>query len=274
VPYPQSIVPPVPRIVSGFETSVLTSAAVLVLVAGWAYADRRTRPLTTFGVGWYALMLVPSIALLLLADVGQAMAEHRAYLAYCGVFIAVGGFAGTALATLRHRGRASLVAAGAVVAIVLAVLMGLSTVRIRVWGEPLRLWQEAVRVQPDGWFQNYGLADAYRSTGDLKSAAASYEKSVALYSGNADVFVDFADVLMELKQFGRAYNVLAHGLRVHPNDDAIRLRLAALVGEVFQDRVQGLALCRASLNGKHRAMAEDCVRRYETQDVPGGFPSN
>ena len=267
VPLNQSIVPAVPRINSWWEVPVLTSLILLGVMIGLAYSRRRTLPLVSFGIVWFLLMLVPSAALLVLADVGQAMAEHRAYLANCGIFLAVGSVVAKVFPPRLPLRPLRLVGVGAGIALTLALCIGLSLARNQVWSDPLGLWEEAVRRDPQGWFQHYGAADAYRTHGDLVRAATSYDKAIALYSGNARVFSDLADVLIELERFGRARDVLEAALRLHPGNDVVRLRLATLEGDVFHDREQGLALCRASLLGSHRDLAEECIRRYERQPL-------
>jgi len=264
-PYNQSVVPAMPRISSGWETPVLTSVVLLAVMIWAAYRRRRTLPLVALGVVWFLLMLAPSAALLVLADVGQAMAEHRAYLAYCGIFLAVGSVVAKTFPPRLPIRPSKLVGVGSGVALALALFMALSIARNHVWSDPVGLWEEAVRRDPDGWFQNYGAADAYRTRGDLASAAASYEKAIALYPDNPQVYSDLADVLITLERFGRTRDVLEAALRLEPGNDAIRLRLATLEGDVFHNRQRGLDLCRAALLGAQRAMAEECVRRYEPE---------
>ena len=54
---------------------------------------RRAAGGVSFGVVWFLLLLVPSSALVML-DRGEPMAEHRVYLASCGLFLAAGLAAG------------------------------------------------------------------------------------------------------------------------------------------------------------------------------------
>src|SRR5688500_3599116 len=67
----------------------------LIVAAGllaWTALVARRVPIATWGMAWFLLALVPPAALVFF-NRGEPMAEHRAYLAGCGAFVAVGALA-------------------------------------------------------------------------------------------------------------------------------------------------------------------------------------
>ena len=74
----------------------LTAMVVLVLLVGLIWTRRKAAPLQSFGLLWFLLLLLPSSALVIL-DRGEPMAEHRVYLASCGVFLTLAAAVDAAL---------------------------------------------------------------------------------------------------------------------------------------------------------------------------------
>jgi hypothetical protein len=86
---------------------------------------RRRHSVMAFGLGWFALLLVPSSGLLILG-LGEPMAEHRVYLSAVGLFLA-GGCAFSAIWT--HSRSRNVAVAGAALFL---VALGFQTV-VRNW---------------------------------------------------------------------------------------------------------------------------------------------
>jgi len=265
LPYNQSIVPAVAPVESLFESRVLISIGLLALLMSSAYVVRRRWPIVSFGAVWFLLALMPSAALLVLADVGQAMAEHRAYLASCGVFMAFGSVAAAAFPLQRPLTNVRFGSWCGGIALLLALFLVLTVQRNRVWSDPVTLWQDAVRSAPQSWFPRYGAGDAYRTEGNLVAAAAAYEAAIALYPGHLQVYIDLASVLIELERFGRAKEVLEQALKREPASNQVRLMLASLEGDVFRNAGRALTLCREAARSADSAEAEECIRRNESR---------
>ena len=106
---------------------------------------RRWAPAASFGVLWFLLALLPSSTLILLGR-GEPLAEHRVYLASCGLLAA-----GTAIRRVSiEAGRLSpwgRAMAGAALGLVLASLAADTVVRNLLWHDPVALWREAVDLR-------------------------------------------------------------------------------------------------------------------------------
>ena len=85
-PRGQSIFHAVPFIESLFSVRAIGALIGLVAFLVLAWRLRRVHSLITFGLLWFALLLVPSSALLILG-LGEPMAEHRVYLSSAGLFL-------------------------------------------------------------------------------------------------------------------------------------------------------------------------------------------
>ena len=86
--------------------------AALATVSGLlllAWRVRKTTALVTFGVFWFLLVLVPSTTLTLLSP-ADPMAEHRIYVASCGLFLAMGTAAAWGGRPARRRSPAAVAA--------------------------------------------------------------------------------------------------------------------------------------------------------------------
>jgi len=133
---------------------ILGLAAAIWLLAG----SRRLRPVA-FGLGWFAVALLPTSSIVPLSEVYN---EHRVFFPYVGLAFAFAWLAGSGLYRLARQGRgaryaiivtASLLATGIVAA------HGFGThVRNRVWRDDLTLWGDVATKSPRNGrgLMNYG----------------------------------------------------------------------------------------------------------------------
>jgi len=270
LPIGQSLIPLVYPFQSPFETRFLVAAGVLAAAGAIVVFSWRREPLVAFGILWFFLLLVPSSALILLSEYGGAMAEHRAYLPGCGVFMAVGAvvarLAGLTNAASRARGAVTLSA----VLAVLVVLMGLTTARNRIWNDPIALWTDALNKAPGTWAAVEGLADSYRLAGECRAAVPLYQQAMRLAPKNADTYIALSLCYFQLGRTQDAAAVLRAGRAELPRNTAVRLRLAKVEELTFADPSAALAICREVLAiAPGLAEAADCVRRNETRQSSG-----
>ena len=88
-PAAQSILHPVDAIPSLLSLPALLAIGVPVALIVLAHRMRRVNGAIGLGIWWFLAALVPP-AVLAVLDLGHPLAEHRAYLPCCGLFIAVG----------------------------------------------------------------------------------------------------------------------------------------------------------------------------------------
>lgn len=260
LPIGQTVVHAVAPIASLADSRVLTAGIFAVSYVAVLAATWRRRPLVAFGLVWFALALLPSSALSLLAEVGQPMAEHRVYLGACGLFMSVAAFAVPALYVRAARRAALTIAFGAVV-VVLAVL---TVERNRVWADTERLWLEAVRISPTTPASHLGLAAAYRARGEFEPAQAAYTQAIALRPAQADGYLGLAECLLEEGRAADAAVALRLASVRVPQSVTVRLVLAALEERAFGNRDDARRLCAEALAIDPRSRdAAACVARID-----------
>ena len=153
--------------------------AALLTGVGLAVRHRARAASASFGLFWFLLLLVPSMALVVF-DRGEPMAEHRIYVASMGFFLGGGAALGELSARLASaRPRLRLLARVAF-AIVLLGLAGRTVVRNTVWSSPIGLWAEAVELAPDQWFPHLLLGEALHAAGRREEAMLAYSRVIEL----------------------------------------------------------------------------------------------
>jgi hypothetical protein len=264
VPLSQTIVPSVSPIVSILNLRLIVTVVSLAGITVLAFRAHKRTPLVTFGLVWFALALVPSSVLSLLARTGQPMAEHRAYLASCGFFMAVSAFLSQLTYSHFQQGRshASRLAAAGVVLTVLLALLALTVARNRVWADPVRLWEDAARQAPLTFAAQAGLGYVQWAAGNCDAAATAYNRAMSLRPNEADPYIALADCFIRRSRKDDAAAILRVGTSRAPADVKIRLMLAALEEGRPAGTSEALRLCREALAIEPGSVAaQECVRR-------------
>ena len=195
-------------------------------------------------------MLLPSVAMLVV-DIGEPMAEQRAYLAGAGFAIAIGAALARLwawpAAVVDRFGRSLTTAFG-----LLLVALAIKTVaRNDVWGDPVRFWREAVANAPDIWLPHRGLGDALRDRGDFAGAAAAYGNAARLRPQEANTHLALGVSLLMIGRSDEADRALAEATRLSPGleqAETARGMIARAAGKRDEARDRFLAVARAHPN--------------------------
>lgn len=264
MPVSLSLVPEVVPLTSWLDPRLWRAVGAIALIGAIAILGRSRHALITVGLAWFLLLLVPSAMIVLLATVGQPMAEHRVYVASAGFFMAVAALVWQ-FDAVRRQPALTVVLLGLVV----AVLAGLTVQRNRVWSDPVRLWEDAAAKAPRTWMAQYGAADAHRRADACESASGFYERAIALRPSEIAAYTGLATCLRTLGRPRQAKQVLEPAIARRPEEAGPRLDLAVLEGTVLQNPAEAVRLCRGVLaqDPGHEA-ARDCLRRYHA----GGSP--
>jgi tetratricopeptide (TPR) repeat protein len=178
--------------------ALLGMAAVGALL-GVAWRLRAIDGIVSFGIAWFLLLLAPSSALIML-DQGEAMTEHRIYLASCGLFLALGATASWFASWLsRVSPRAERLALAAFAAVVIA-LAGQTVWRNLIWADPVTLWSESVELAPDHYRPRLLLGEALQDAGRVDEAVEQYQAAVRLQPGEPASYLKLG---MGLARIGR-----------------------------------------------------------------------
>jgi tetratricopeptide (TPR) repeat protein len=294
-PSGQSIFHQVSQVRSPLDPWFLAAVIWLALWLAAAWRLRRVNGLMSLGLFWFVLLLMPS-AVLVLLDLGEPMAEHRVYMSSAGLFLAVGAGLGWAWAFFDTRSMRARLLLRFLLATWLTVLGGLTVLRNTVWGNPVRLWLDAVDQAPDVWVPHLMLGEALHDRGSLDLALDEYRMAVHLRPDEQVPYMKLALCLAEMKRLDEAAatfrkleqiapgSVVARNglgavamlgghydearthyksaLSVHPDDVAARQSLALLAETVDHDPAAALKLCeQVDQIAPETPGNDDCIRR-------------
>jgi protein O-mannosyl-transferase len=306
VPAGQTIFHQIEPIRSPFDPTFLMAVAWLAVWLGLAWRLRRHNGLVALGMIWFVLLFVPS-SLLVLLDLGEPMAEHRAYLSTAGLFLAVGAGFGWAWAFFNTRTAQSRLLVRCLIAMWLTVLGAMTVLRNEIWGSPVRLWLEAVDRSPDIWVPHLLLGEALHERGAAEQALGEYRMAMRLRPEEPTTYMkvgltlaelhrldEAADIFRQLEErtggsalarnglgavallAGRTDEAKAHyrsALTVDSKDVASRQSLALIAETVDHDPAAALMWCQQI----QRVVPEtpgndDCIRRNQAALAGAGPP--
>ena len=207
----------------GKLVATLAGIAIVVAIAWWIDRKRGAPPGLRFGLGWFALSLLPVLHVVpLWAD----LADRFALVPSIGLALTT-----AALLTLvpdgRRRGYAT-VACGA-----LLVLYAAGTIlEARAWRDDFSLWAHAVDGEPRSSLARANLGTLYLGRGQPKEALEELDAARELGRGNAEVELRRG---MALDALGRAWGAEA-ALRVAIERDPQLGRAHALLGDLLRRR--------------------------------------
>ena len=185
--------------------ALLTLGTIPVAVAAVWLLGRIDR-LASLGSVWFLLCLVPSSALFVLGR-GEAMAEHRVYVASIGFFLAIGAVVGRAgLVIGRQRTRTRRLA-GLVASVLVAQLAMHTVLRNQTWSSPVTLWSDAVARAPGHWLPHLMLGEAFREAGQCTAAVPEYRTAIGGDPGQPFGYARLGACLITLEQFDDAASV-------------------------------------------------------------------
>jgi tetratricopeptide (TPR) repeat protein len=174
VPPPQSAFPThLPE--TGVVVTVLTTAAVLLLVSVWLW--RRGTPLLLIALGWVLLTLPLPLVAAARIIAKTEVAERSLYIPSVGVCLLVGGLFCAGWARRMWRGP------------VLALALGLTGAytfgtykRAQVWQDNVALWSDAIKDDPAAGTPYHELGQAYLLHEEREKGLECFEKAIERYA--------------------------------------------------------------------------------------------
>ena len=229
---------------------VLLDALWMFALAVLAWRVYLRAPLVSAGALWFVVMLLPSVSMLIV-DVGEPMAEQRAYLAGAGFAMATGAAFSRLRAWPPRRRVSTRAVVTAVFGVMLVVMAARTTTRNDVWGQPVSLWREAVANAPQIWLPYRGLGDALRDKGDFAGAAEAYREAARLHPAEPNTHLSLGVALMVTGRMAEADVALAEATRLSPGlerAETARGMIARMTGRRDEARDRFLAVAGAHPN--------------------------
>jgi len=238
LPSGQTVFHAVAAVDSVFVPRAWLSFAAIGLMLALAWRVRRVQGLTSLGIVWFLLLLLPSTALIAL-DRGEPMAEHRVYLASCGAFLALGAAIGWLAQWLAGQSAWLRLLSRAAFAIVM-LSFGVQTVlRNAVWSDPVGLWRESVNLAPTHYRPRLLLGEALADEGRRSEAIEEFETAVRLRPTDPTGHVKLGESLADMGNLEAARRHFLEALRVDPQNASARAALTVLEKMPFRPQSDG-----------------------------------
>ncbi|PYR64474.1 MAG: hypothetical protein DMF91_00200 [Acidobacteria bacterium] len=186
-----------------FDPRAILAIGVLGLMLALAWRLRRIDGLASFGILWFLLLLLPSSALVALGH-GEAMTEHRVYLASCGLFLAIGAGISHVWVRVTRLSASARLLARAVLATGLVTLCALTVLRNVVWASPVTLWHEAVDRAPDHWRPRLLLGEALQDNGRREEAVEQYKAALRIRPAEPSAYMKLGLCFAEMGRLQEA----------------------------------------------------------------------
>jgi tetratricopeptide (TPR) repeat protein len=163
---------------------------VLLGVVGLTIACWRRSPVTSFGLAWVILTLLPASNFIVPA--GFIIAERTLLLPSVGAMIAVGSVVAWIIA--RIEGRATLrIAGAALVVLVLGLGIGRSVSRNRAWRDNGTLFRQGIIDAPDSYRSHFMLGGYLFETGRKAEGEVHYRHAIDLFPYDPLMLYAFAE---------------------------------------------------------------------------------
>lgn len=176
---------------SVMDPTILLSLGVLAILAGltWLAVRRGTAvsSLVLFSVLWFAFQLAPTSSIL---PTTTALAENRLYLAQYGILLLLALGYGT-IFRIHFNQQVAPKTRGlffSLLGVHLALFGGLAYNRGLLFNDPIRLWNDVLRVYPTQPRANYCLGVLHFEKKDIDRALTYYEKTVKLDPTYAEAY--------------------------------------------------------------------------------------
>lgn len=190
----------------------------LLVLAGWGWAAWRARrrcPVTTFGLGWVAVAILPVSNLLV--PTGILLAERTLFLASVGACLAVGGTAPWIADLVIAAPRRERMVAGAMLGAVLLLWAGRSMARARVWRNDQVLVHQTVLDAPLSYRAHAVRGRILFEEGNPALGEQEYQTAIRLYPHDPNVFAGLARHYREAGHCAPAIQLFRRALELAPH---------------------------------------------------------
>lgn len=211
-------------VLGGAELLVLTGLGLL-LAGGLLWTLSRTyltQPLIFFGMGWFMLALLPTLAI---PTIAVAAAEHWLYVPSIGFYVVLVTVAGRQLEQLAPRSRRL---AGILVGVVLGALATRTIYRNRDWADALTLYAQTKQAAPYSSHVWNNLGREYVSLGETQRALAELHAAELTGMDNLSPQGNLSALYLSVGDLAHAQAKAEEILRRDPAHTGARLQLAAI----------------------------------------------
>lgn len=198
-----------------FDPRLVISLVLLGALLALAWTLRRASTLLLFGMIWFGLFLVPSSALFVMGR-GEALAEHRVYLASVGVFLVAASGLGLLVGSISREAKTLRWVLLAAVGVLALQLGGRTLLRNAVWADPATLWRESAQRAPEHWLPHLMLGETLRLRSGCPQAESEYRLAIQYAPEETFAYTKLGGCLIERRAFDEAQAVFVALRQVAP----------------------------------------------------------
>jgi len=195
------------RLWIGFAFLLCISAAAIV-----AAVFNKTRVIG-FGLLWFLIALLPTS----LFPLAEVMNDHRAFLPYIGLVIAIARAASLVVARLDRQRNWAKIAVTCAVALFLCANAYATFQRNKIWKTEETLWQDVLSKSPRNGIGLISYGTTLAKKGDLAGALDYFHRAQQLVPGYPVLLVNLAIVEDATKQTAAAEQHFKEALRLAPS---------------------------------------------------------
>lgn len=180
---------------------------LLILIAGAYYSSKNRN--FAFGFVFFLLHL---ILVLQLVSIGRAIVSERyTYVAYVGLFLAIGIGLYPLVSVKRQKYTLYYFAIG------LGIPMTLISIKhIPVWKNSETLWTQVIETQSKDWYAYIGRGNYYRDTQQYPAALTDYKTALKVAPNQIDNYFNLGDLQHDLGMLKEAIQTYSTAIKLNP----------------------------------------------------------
>jgi protein O-mannosyl-transferase len=205
-----------------FNVPTLLSLGIILVVMAAAVVLFKKRPIIALAAGWFFIALSVESSVIPIRD---AMFEHRMYLPMLGPAL-IFGYLVYVFAERVSKKTLVLVPVG-----FLIIALGVTTIlRNEVWRDPVKLWSDSTRKNPNNYRAWTNLGQALLAENKLVLAQKSLAKSLELRKNNPQALGNLGIALARQGKFNEALPYLKTALELMPKSFDFHYNLGVTYG--------------------------------------------
>ena len=196
-----------------FSVGSVAGAALLLLgISVAAFWMARWRPYFVVGWLWYLVTLLPVIGLIQLAAYSHA--DRYTYVPLIGLFVSLVWGVGELASQWR---RPALGCAGAAVAAVILLCVGLTRQQLGHWQDSETLFRHALAVTENSYLAHNNLGTALDEKGQTDEAISQFQEAIRLKPDDVETHSNLGNTLAKQGQLDEAINQYHEAIRLKPD---------------------------------------------------------
>lgn len=213
----------------------IAAASAASIAAIWIILKHRnSAPEVFIGATWMLVMLLPS----LLVPNPDPVNEGRAYPAMAGAALLLGSSLVTAGRSVGNKlrslagfqsGKTWIRILSALLPLALIPYLAMLTMeRNKIWNDDIKIWEEAVQLNPEEHLPLYNLGVALARKGDMKRGIELLERAIALHPGDDMSYAAIGYCYSALGNQNQAVQYFSQALKINPDNREARKGLERL----------------------------------------------